>query len=150
MKPRHGAAGERTESHPAEVAAWTAECDETQERIRPRFARSEQRQRVWRYVGELLSPVERKNGWQLAEHAGDVRSFGMQRLLAGAKWDADAVCDDLRVHVLEHFGDPHAVLVINETGWWQPFSNKGRNESASSASTVAPLGGSKTARLECS
>ena len=83
----------------AEVASWTAGWDEIQERIGPRFARSEQRQRVRRYVEGLLSPVERKNGWQLAEQAGEARPYGMQRLLAGAKWDADAVRDDLRAYV---------------------------------------------------
>jgi SRSO17 transposase len=41
----------------------------------------------------------------------------MQRLLAGAKWDADAVRDDLRAYVLEHLRDPRAVLVIDETGF---------------------------------
>ena len=102
---------------PAEVASWTAGWDEVQERIGPRFARSEQRQRVRRYVDGLLSPVERKNGWQLAEHAGEVRPYGMQRLLAGAKWDAGAVRDDLRAYVLEQLGDPRAVLVIDETGF---------------------------------
>src|SRR5262249_3975480 len=81
---------------PAEVATWTAGWDGVQERIGPRFARSEQRQRVRRYVDGRLSPVERKNGWQLAEHAGEARPYGMQRLLAGAKWDADAVREDLR------------------------------------------------------
>jgi SRSO17 transposase len=101
----------------AEVASWTAEWDEIQQRIGPRFARSEQRQRVRRYVDGLLSPVERKNGWQLAEHAGEERPYGMQRLLAGAKWDADAVRDDLGAYVLEHVGDPRAVLVIDETGF---------------------------------
>src|SRR5262245_62063997 len=101
----------------AEVASWTAEWDEIQERIGPRFARSEQRRRVRRYVDGLLSPVERKNGWQLAEQAGERRPYGMQRLLAGAKWDADAVRDDLRAYVLEHLRDPRAVLVIDETGF---------------------------------
>jgi SRSO17 transposase len=101
----------------AEVAAWTAGWDEVQERIGPRFARSEQRQRVRRYVAGLLRPVERKNGWQLAEHAGEARPYGMQRVLAGAKWDADAVRDDLRAYVLAHLGDPRAVLVIDETGF---------------------------------
>src|SRR5947209_4042574 len=85
--------------------------DEIQERIGPRFARSEQRQRVRRSVDGLLSPIERKNGWQLAEQAGEPRPYGMQRLLAGAKWDADAVRDDLRAYVLEHLSDPRAVLV---------------------------------------
>lgn len=101
----------------AEVAAWTAGWDEIQERIGPRFARSEQRQRVRRYVDGLLSPVERKNGWQLAEQAGEARPYGMQRLLAGAKWDADVVRDDLRAYVLEQLSDPRAVLVIDETGF---------------------------------
>jgi SRSO17 transposase len=101
----------------AEVVAWTAGWDEIQERIGPRFARSEQRQRVRRYVDGLLSPVERKNGWQLAEQAGEPRPYGMQRLLAGAKWDAEAVRDDLRAYVLEHLRDPRAVLVIDETGF---------------------------------
>jgi SRSO17 transposase len=64
----------------------------------------------------LLSPVERKNGWQLAEHAGEARPSGMQRLLAGAKWEADAVRDDLRASVLEPLGEPRAVLVSDATG----------------------------------
>lgn len=101
----------------AEVASWTTGWDEIQERIGPRFARSEQRQRVRRYVQGLLSPVERKNGWQLAERAGEPRPYGMQRLLAGAKWDADAVRDDLRAYVVEQLGDPRAILVIDETGF---------------------------------
>lgn len=113
MEP-HGSGQELT---PAAVASWTAGWDEIQERIGPRFARSEQRRRVRRSVDGLLSPVERKNGWQLAEHAGEARPYGMQRLLAEAKWDADAVRDDLRAYVLEHLGDPRAVLVIDETGF---------------------------------
>lgn len=88
--------GSGQELKQAEVAAWTAGWDELQKRIGPRFARSEQRQRVGRYVEGLLSPVERKNGWQLAEQAGEARPYGMQRLLAAAKWEADAVRDDLR------------------------------------------------------
>src|SRR5260370_22092884 len=90
----------------AEVASWTAGWDEIQERIGPRFARSEQRQRMRRSVDGLLSPVERKNGWQLAEHAGEARPYGMQRLLAGAKRAADAVRDDLRASGLEPPDEP--------------------------------------------
>lgn len=69
------------------------------------------------YLEGLLSPVERKNGWQLAERAGETTPYGMQRLLAGAKWDAEAVRDDLRDDVVAHLGDPAAVLVIDETGF---------------------------------
>jgi SRSO17 transposase len=105
------------ERMPVEVTSWTAGWDEIQERIGLRFARSEQRQRVRRYVDGLLSPVERKNGWQLAEQAGERRPYGMQRLLASAKWNADAVRDDLRAYVLEHLSDPRGVLIVDETGF---------------------------------
>lgn len=92
---------------------------EVQERIGARFASSEQRQCMRRYLDGLLSPVERKNSWQLAEHAGEARPYGVQRLLAGAKWDADAVRDDLCAYVVERLGDPRAVLVIDETGFFK-------------------------------
>src|SRR5579859_6469362 len=100
-----------------EVAGWTAGLEEVQQRIGPRFVRAEQRQRVHAYLEGLLSPVERKNGWQLAERAGEATPYGMQRLLAGAKWDASTVRDDLVGYVVEHLGDPEAVLVIDETGF---------------------------------
>jgi SRSO17 transposase len=90
---------------------------EMQQRIGRRFARAEQRQRVGRYRNGLLSPVARKNGWQVAEHAGEARPYGMQRLLAGAQGDADAVRDDLRAYGVEPLSDPRAVLVIDETGF---------------------------------
>jgi SRSO17 transposase len=61
--------------------------------------------------------VERKNGWQLAEHAGEHTPDGMQRLLNHARWDPDEVRDDLRGYIVEHLGDPGAVLVIDETGF---------------------------------
>lgn len=37
-------------------------------------------------------------------------------MLARAKWDADAVRDDVRGYVVEHLGDTDAVLVVDETG----------------------------------
>ena len=64
-----------------EVVGWVAGLEAVQTRIGPRFARSEQRQRVWAYVEGLLSLVERKNGWQLAERAVETHHYGMQRLL---------------------------------------------------------------------
>ncbi len=70
-----------------------------------------------RYLTGLLSNTERKNGWQLAELAGEATPDGMQRLLSTAHWDADAVRDDLVAYVLEHLADPQAVLVLDETGF---------------------------------
>ncbi|HEY1243559.1 MAG TPA: IS701 family transposase [Hyphomicrobiaceae bacterium] len=86
-------------------------------RVAPRFARAEPRRRALAYLRGLLSPVERKNGWQLAEQAGETTPDGMQHLLARADWDADQVRDDLRAYVVEHLGDERAVLVVDETGF---------------------------------
>ena len=61
--------------------------------------------------------MERKNGWQLAEYAGDATPDGVQRLLAVYHWDADQVRDDLQGYVMEHLGDPGGVLVVDETGF---------------------------------
>jgi SRSO17 transposase len=61
--------------------------------------------------------LERKNGWHLAEAAGDHTPDGMQAFLARVHWDADALRDDLRAYVVEHLGDDAAVLVLDETGF---------------------------------
>lgn len=100
-----------------QVVGWACELDALAERIGGRFARSEPRRRAVGYVRGLLRGVERKNGWQLAEHLGDPTPDGVQHLLARAGWDADAVRDDLTGYVAEHLGDPGGVLVVDETGF---------------------------------
>jgi len=66
---------------------------------------------------ELLGPVERRTGRQIAQRLGEGRADSVQRLLNAARWDADAVRDDLRDYVLEHLGDRTGVLVLVETGF---------------------------------
>jgi SRSO17 transposase len=100
-----------------EVRAWAAGLDALHARIAGRFARAEPRRRALAYLRGLLGNVTRKNGWQLAEHAGEATPDGMQRLLATADWNPDLVRDDLRAYVVEHLGDPGAVLVVDETGF---------------------------------
>jgi len=78
---------------------------------------SEARERSKRYVTGLLDRVERKNGWQVAEHLGEPGPQGVQRLLNAADWDADAVRDDLRTYVVEHLGAADGVLIVDETGF---------------------------------
>ena len=94
-----------------------AELTALHARIGSRFRRAEPRQRALGYLRGLLSPVVRKNGWQLAEHLGERTPDGVQRLLNGADWDAEAVRDDLRAYVVEQLADPEAVLVVDETGF---------------------------------
>jgi hypothetical protein len=48
----------------AEVAAWAKGIEGMHARIAGRFRRPEPRRRVLTYLKGLLSPVERKNGWQ--------------------------------------------------------------------------------------
>jgi SRSO17 transposase len=90
--------------------------DELMGAIAGRFARVEPRRRARRLVLGLLADLPRKNCWTIAEHAGDLTPDGMQHLLGRARWDADAVRDDLRDYVTGHLGDPGAVLVVDETG----------------------------------
>ncbi|MFH8617187.1 IS701 family transposase [Streptomyces sp. NPDC017979] len=85
-------------------------------RIAPRFARVEPRRRAREFVLGLLSDLPRKNCWTLAEYAGDVPPDGLQHLLSRARWDADAVRDDLCGFVVEQLQDDDAVLVVDETG----------------------------------
>jgi SRSO17 transposase len=100
-----------------EVEGWAAQFERLCERISPRFVRPEVRRRVAGFLQGLLSDVARKNGWQLAEQAGETTPDGMQRLLTTARWDADGLRDDLRGYVVEHLGDPGGVLVVDETGF---------------------------------
>jgi SRSO17 transposase len=100
-----------------EVAEWAEELAQVHGRIAPRFARAEPRRRALAYLRGLLSPLERKNGWQLAEEAGERTPDGMQRLLSTAEWDAEAVRDDLAAYVRQHLADPEAILVVDETGF---------------------------------
>jgi len=99
------------------TAAWSKELDALDARLAPHFARTEVRDRARDYLRGLLSGAERKNGWQLAEEAGNATPYGLQHLLGRARWDANAVQDELRAYVRERLGDQEAVLIIDETGF---------------------------------
>src|ERR1700751_4473481 len=94
-----------------------AELDRLHERIASRFARSEPRTRVREYLSGLVAGLERKNGWTLAERAGEGSPDGMQRLLRCADWDTREVRDDVRDYVIENLGSPDGVLIADETGF---------------------------------
>ncbi len=113
---------EQLESELSTIRKGAEELAELHARIAPRFRRAEVRTRVRRFLEGLLAPVERKNGWQLAEELGERGPRGVQRLLGDADWDEDAVRDDLRAYIIEHLGEENGVLVIDETG----FIKKGK------------------------
>ena len=82
-----------------------------------RFSRVETRRRAFAYVRGLLAPLERKNGWTLAEHAGNRSPNGVQAMLQSPCWDPDCVRDDVRSWAVAHLGHEDAVLVADETGF---------------------------------
>jgi SRSO17 transposase len=102
--------------HSVDPDRWWTEFSALIDRIAPRFARYE----PLRHAGELMlgmvSGLDRKNCWTIAERRGAATPDGLQHLLARASWDADAVRDDLRDYVIGAFGDPGAILVVDETG----------------------------------
>ena len=104
------------------LRSWLSGLDALFARVAGRFGRVEPRRQARLYLMGLLAPLERKNGWQLAEAAGDATPDRMQRLLNNARWDARQVRADLRSYVVEYLGDPGGVLIVDETG----FLKKGR------------------------
>jgi hypothetical protein len=76
-------------------------------------------------VHGLIQDLPHKNGWTLAQAAGDRRPDKMQRLLNHAVWDEYAAMGVVRDFVIEHLTDPAAgsdaralgpVAVLDESG----------------------------------
>ncbi|MEV0991123.1 IS701 family transposase [Streptomyces sp. NPDC049949] len=102
--------------HSMNPARWREAFEVAMGRMAGRFARNEPRLRAGRLILGLLSDLPRKNCWTIAEWAGEASPHVMRHLLCRASWDADAVRDDVREHVVEHLHDEAAVLVVDETG----------------------------------
>jgi SRSO17 transposase len=100
-----------------DLVAWIAGLDDLFALVAGRFPRVEPRLRARAYVRGLLAPLASKNGWTLAEAAGDATPDGMQRLLNRAAWDAGGVRDDVRGYVVRYLGDASGALVVDETGF---------------------------------
>ena len=101
----------------SDIMKWERELDRVVDRIGGRFGRPEIRSRACVYLQVLLSDVPRKNGWQLAERAGDATPKNIQHFLGRSKWSADEVRDDLQKYVVDQLGEKDGVLVVDETGF---------------------------------
>src|SRR5713226_8097002 len=121
MKPSQDSTFKEDRTTVTQVVQWVQALTNLHARIAPHFARPEPHRRALSYLQGIMSGIERKNGWQLAEHAREATPYGMQRLLSQAVWDADLVRDDLREYVLEQLGQESAFLVIDESS----FSKRG-------------------------
>lgn len=121
--PRHDSEFVKTSKSAAATAApsvdherWREGLDRLLESFAPRFARYEARRNAGALVLGLLADIGTKNCWTIAELSGHSSPDRLQHLLSRAKWDADLARDDIRDYVIEHLGDPDAVLVVDETG----------------------------------
>src|SRR4051794_35121292 len=119
-----------------EVGGWRAELDGLLARFGRLFARAEPRREAGRYLEGLLGPVERKNGWQLAEAIGDARPWRTQRVLSHVLWDEEAARDLCRDHAVERLGARDAVLVVDETA----FVKKGEHSAGVARQYCGTLG----------
>jgi SRSO17 transposase len=102
---------------------WFEELGALKDGIGKLFRRAEPRRQVGLFLEGLIGGAERKNGWQLAEHAGDRAPWRMQALLGRTLWDEEKARDICRDYVIERLGHLSGVLVLDETG----FLKKGRH-----------------------
>jgi len=123
------------------VSDWRFALEGLKDFVAPAFQRSEQRASASAFLDGVLSGVERKTGWMLAEEAGLARPYRIQSLLGRSSWSADALRDRVRRYALDALGDPDGVLVIDETGFlkkgahsvgvaWQYSGTAGRIENS--------------------
>ncbi len=100
-----------------DIEAWEASLEGLFSRVTECFRSDESATQARRYLTGLLSGVERKNGWTLAEHAGDPAPHKMQRLLNSYAWNADMMRNVIRSYILENLSEPDGVFVVDETGF---------------------------------
>jgi SRSO17 transposase len=68
--------------------------------LRPCFARTQTWQQAGKYVNALASELPSRNGWSIAEHAGDRSPDSTQRLLSRASWDERTAMSQVRKHAV--------------------------------------------------
>ena len=99
------------------LLAWEQELAALKARVGRVLRRRELRETGAAFLDGLLSGIERKTGWLMAEQSGAERPYRMQSLLGRSQWDADRLGDEVRDYVLESLGDDDGVLIVDETGF---------------------------------
>src|SRR5258707_8001954 len=102
MAEQHLAAEERQAEEVLAAVGAVRALDEVQGRIASYFHRREMRERVRRYLEGLLTPVERKNSWQLAEGLGEAGPQRGPRRFPRPRPGAGGGRDELRPDVVGH------------------------------------------------
>jgi SRSO17 transposase len=105
----------------ADLDSWNSDLEELFARMGPVFYRTESRKHAEQYLLGLLAPLQRKNGWTIAEYVGESEPKALQRFLNLSPWDVERLLELNRDYLLEHFASPSAILVADPTG----FAKKG-------------------------
>ena len=104
-------------SFEATLELWASSLRAAKARMRPVFGQERAARSAGLFLDGLLGPERRKTGWMRAEAAGDPGPWRQQAVLGRGRWEADALRDVVRDYALEVLADPHAVLVVDETGF---------------------------------
>src|SRR4051812_15747145 len=115
---RFGSEGSRpAASLETTLELWSTTLRQAKHRMRPLFAAPSVAASADAFLDGLLGAERRKTGWMRAEAAGDPGPWRQQAILGRSYWNADALRDVVRDHVIETLGAPEPVLVIDETGF---------------------------------
>jgi FOG: Transposase len=106
----------------SDLQDWSTEFESLTGRVSSLFVHPRSRAHSRRYLEGLLAPIERKNGWTIAEYVGEKEPKAMQRFLNLTSWDADDLRDLNLDYVIENLGDPDGILIADPTG----FAKKGK------------------------
>jgi len=106
----------------SDLRDWSVEFDSLTSRVASLFGHPKSRLHSRQYLEGLLAPIERKNGWAIAEHVGEKEPKAIQRFLNLTAWDADDLRDLNLDYALENLGDSEAILIADPTG----FAKKGK------------------------
>ncbi|HET7739943.1 MAG TPA: IS701 family transposase [Mycobacterium sp.] len=106
----------------SDLRDWSVEFDSLTSRVASLFGHPKSRLHSRQYLEGLLAPIERKNGWAIAEHVGEKEPKAIQRFLNLTPWDADDLRDLNLDYALENLGDPEGILIADPTG----FAKKGK------------------------
>lgn len=100
-----------------QAQAQDVACKELMSRITQEFPTTSGIANAEKYIKGLLSPIERKNGWQMAKAVGENTPYALQQFLYRGRFSADNLRDHLRDYVNEKLGENDGVLVVDETGF---------------------------------
>ena len=100
-----------------ELRRLKPELESFLDRYAPLFGRPEAQGHGRRFVQGLLLGGDRRSVENIAEAIDGCVVRSLQTFVANAPWSGDAVLTELRRQVAQEWGDPEAVVIVDETGF---------------------------------